>query len=115
MVDIDDDSPAGRMWEAVAGIVGGGLAMVFGLLDQVFLYIGDFLTLLGLDPIVNTLLANAPTLFTMLSVAQAQFESALVAVAPKAVWQTATITVGLLFLLTLGNRFYTDVRRRVEQ
>lgn len=111
----DDESPAGRAWETIAGAVSAVLAVVFGMFDQVFAAAGTVLSMGGIDAVVNTLYANAPTLFTMLSVAQSEFQSVLTSILPAAVWQTLTLFAGLLFLLALGDRFTDDFRQRLKR
>lgn len=115
MVDIDDDSLPGRIWETVAGVVGGMLAAVMGWFDQLLVFADGLLQSGGLSAVGGAVWAQTPTLFTMLSVAQTQFRGVLASIMPIVAWQALTVGVGVLFLLKLGDRFTDDLWARVRR
>lgn len=89
------------------------LGQNFGLFDQLFALGGELLSVGGLDAILSGFYANAPTMFTMLSVARSEFQSVLTAVLPQSAWQMITVFVGVVFLLALAERLTSDFRARL--
>jgi hypothetical protein len=108
-----DDDNTRNLWETAAGAVSGLLAGIFGLFDQLFALGGELLSVGGLDAILSGFYANAPTMFTMLSVARSEFQSVLTAVLPQSAWQMITVFVGVVFLLALAERLTSDFRARL--